>query len=311
MTRSGILRFAACLLALTWLVLSCGKPPVPPAGPVSPGIRPKIGLALGGGGARGFAHIGAMRVLEQEKIPVDLVVGTSVGSLVGALYADQGKVLDAEFNALQVETTDLFDYRATSIFSGGLIKGEKLEKFLRERLKSTNIEQMKVPFAAIAVDLRSGQTVIFDHGPIAQAVHASCAIPGIFAPVVMDGVSYVDGGVTDPVPSDIARSLGADVVIAMAIPAPAAGPVPKNPIGVIHRAISIMCSEIGALRAKEADVVIWTEVGKIDYDDFSQKKEIIEAGEAAARAALPAIRAAIEAKTKPGAPGGTAAPEQR
>jgi NTE family protein len=270
-----------------------------PAVPGGREIRPRIGLALGGGGARGFAHIGALRVLEQEKIPIDIVVGTSVGSLVGALYADQGRVLDAEFNALDVEGTDLFDYRASSLFSGGLIKGDKLEKFVRERLKSKRIEEMVIPYAAVAVDLRSGRTVIFDHGPIAPAVHASCAIPGVFQPVVIDGVTYVDGGLTDPVPSDIARNLGAEVVIAMAIPAPAeAASVPRNPIGVIHRAISIMSSEIGRLRSKEADVVIWSEVGKVDYDDFSQKKAIIEAGEAAARAALPAIRAAIAARTK-------------
>jgi NTE family protein len=301
--RCALAVFTCLVLVLTGFVLAgCAvfhrSHPAPPA-PAGREVRPKIGIALGGGGARGFAHIGALRVLEQEKIPVDVVVGTSVGSLVGALYADQGRVLDAEFNALQVETTDLFDYRALSIFSGGLIKGDRLEKFVREQVKSARIEQMAIPYAAVAVDMKSGATVIFDHGPVAPAVHASCAIPGVFQPVVIDGVSYVDGGLTDPVPSDVARSLGADVVIAMAIPAPTAEKnVPKNPIAVIHRAISIMASEIGLLRSKEADVVIKAEVGKIDYDDFSQKKEIIEAGEAAARAALPAIRSAIAARTK-------------
>jgi NTE family protein len=270
---------------------------VPPE-PALRAILPKIGLALGGGGARGFAHIGALRVLEQEKIPIDVVVGTSVGSLVGALYADQGRVLDAEYNAIQVEAADLFDYRALSVFSGGMIKGDKLEKFLRDRLKNQMIEKMAVPFAAVAVDIKTGQTVIFDHGPAATAVHASCAIPGVFVPVEIDGVTYVDGGVTDPIPSDIARSLGAEVVIAMAIPAPLPQRNLKNPISVIHHAVSIMSSEIGALRAREADVVIWSRVGGVDYDDFSQKKQILEAGEAAAREALPAIRAAIAAKTR-------------
>jgi NTE family protein len=262
-------------------------------------VRPKIGLALGGGGARGFAHVGALRVLEQEKIPIDLVVGTSVGSLIGALYADQGRLIDAEITALEVQEEDLFDYRAFAILSGGLVKGDRLEGFLRAKLKHQAIEDMAVPFAAVAVDLESGRTVIFRRGAAAPAVHASCAIPGVFVPVQIDGRTYVDGGVTNPVPASVARDLGAEVVIAMAIPPPAPGKIAKNPLGVAYRAISIMAAEIGKLRAGDADVVIETRTDRqIDPDDFSQKRALIEAGETAARAALPAIRAAIAAKTK-------------
>jgi len=286
------------LLALL-IVAGCGHPhsPRPPEMALRE-IRPRVAIALGGGGARGFAHVGALRVFEQEKIPIDIVVGTSVGSLIGALYADQGHVLDAEYQALDAGTADLFDYGALSIFSGGLIKGDKLEKFLRDRLHHTLIEQMAVPFAAVAVDLNSGQTVIFDHGPIAPAVHASCAIPGVFVPVEIDGHTYVDGGVTDPIPCDIARNLGAEVVIALAIPAPLPQSNLKNPLAVIRHAVSIMSAEIGRLRGQEADVIVATHVEGVDYDDFSQKKQILEAGEAAAREALPAIRAAIAAKTR-------------
>ncbi len=292
----------AALAILLAAIVGCGgrrARPAPPPPPRLVELRPRIGLALGGGGARGFAHLGALRVLEQEKIPIDLVVGTSVGSLIGALYADQGRVMDAELAGLEVDEEDLFDYRAFAILSGGLVQGECLEEFLRDKLRHQAIEQMAVPFAAVAVDLESARTVIFRRGEAAQAVHASCAIPGVFVPVQIDGRTYVDGGVTNPVPASVARDLGADVVIAMAVPPPIPGKVPKNPLGVAYRAVSIMSAEIGMLRAGDADVVIEIHADRqIDPDDFSQKRPLIEAGEAAARAALPQIRAAIAARTR-------------
>lgn len=261
-------------------------------------ILPKVGVALGGGGARGFAEIGVLRALEQEKIPVDVVVGSSVGSLIGAIYADSGRVLDAEFTAISIKDEDIFDYKAFSFFSGGFVKGEKLELFLNTHLKNKNIENMAVSFGAVAVDLRTGQAVIFDKGPVARAVHASCAIPGVFVPVEIGGKIYVDGGVTDPIPVDFAIKKGADVVIAVAIP-PALPPVaPKNPVEIAFHAITIMSSKIGVLGVRDADVVISPEIGNVAYDDFSQKKRLIDAGEKAARAAIPAIREAIKTKTR-------------
>lgn len=258
-----------------------------------------MALALGGGGARGFAHIGVLRVLEQEKIPVDLVVGTSVGALIGALYADTGRVLDAELAALQVQKEDLFDYGALSLLSGGLVKGEKLERFVTSHVRARTIEQLKVPFAAVAVELRTGQTAVFEGGPVARAVHASAAVPGVFVPVEVDGVTYVDGGVTAPVPAAIARRKGADVVIAVAIPAAVPADSPRTPVGVVLHTVSIMAAEIGRLHASEADVVIEPFVGDVAYDDFGQAKRLIEAGEEAARAALPRIRAALAAGHAP------------
>ncbi len=271
--------------------------PAPPPPQLRP-VPPRVGVALGGGGARGFAEIGVLRVLEQEKIPVDVVVGTSVGSLVGALYADTGRVLDAEFLAVAIEQEDIFDYRALSFFSGGFVKGERLEAFLESHLRHRNIEEMAVDYAAVAVDLRTGDTVVLDRGPISFAVHASSAIPGVFVPVVTDTVTLVDGGVTDPVPADIARRRGADVVIAVAIPRAVPATAPRNPLAVAFHAVNIMAGEIGRLRAGDADVVIRPDVGDVAYDDFSQKKRLIEAGEAAAREALPAIREAITTGTR-------------
>lgn len=266
------------------------------AWPPPAATRPRVGLALGGGGARGFAEIGVIRALEREKVPIDLVVGTSVGSLIGALYADTGKSLDLEFSALTVTNEDLFDYKALAILSGGFVKGERLEEFLAVRLRNSQIEQLALPFAAVATELRTGETVVFDRGPVARAVHASAAIPGVFVPVTVEGRVFVDGGVTNPVPADVARRLGADVVIAVAIPKAVPARAPATPIEVAYHAVTVMAAEIGRLRSREADVVITPDAGDVAYDDFTRKKQLIEAGEAAVAAAMPAIRAAVAAR---------------
>jgi len=306
LSRSGAAALAAALF-----VSSCAPvpPPAPPSLPTpvptpvpTPAptreVLPKVGLALGGGGARGFAEIGVLRVLEQEKIPISFVAGTSVGSLIGALYADTGRVLDAEFHAISVTEEDLFDYRAFAVFSGGFVKGERLLQFLGANLKSKSIEQMKIPYAAVAVDVATGRAVSFQRGSIAPAVHASCAIPGVFVPVEIGGRTYVDGGVVNPVPADVARSMGAEVVVAVSIPPLVRSTVPTNPVAVAYQSVTIMSSEIARLRAREADVVVTPDVGDVAYDDFTQKKRLITAGEDAARKALPQIRAAIAARTR-------------
>jgi NTE family protein len=257
-----------------------------------------VGVALGGGGTRGFSEIGVLRVLEQEKIPIDLVVGTSVGSLIGALYCDTGRVLDAEFTALAIEEEDLFDYKVLSLLTGGFVKGERLEQFLTTRLRHKTIESFPVPFAAVAVNLKTGQPVAFERGSVALAVHASCAIPGVFVPVSFGGATYVDGGVVDPIPADFARKKGADVVIAVAIPKPKPQEVPTGTLDVVYHSALIMQAEIARCRAKDADVVIYPEVEGVSFTGFSSKKRLIEAGEEAARRALPAIRGAIASKAE-------------
>jgi len=297
MKRSRAIRHRA-FVAVT-LVLAAASGCAPPGLPhPKTDVLPRVGIALGGGGARGFAEIGVLRVLEQEHIPVSIVTGTSVGALVGALYADTGRVLDAEFHAVALQESDIFDYAISSVLSGGLIKGERLEDFLQTRLRNNQIERMALPFAAVAVDLRTGQSMIFTHGPVAPAVHASAAIPGVFVPVTIDGRTYVDGGVVDPVPADAARQLGAELVIAVAIPPDMPQETPTNPLVIAYRAVTMMASLIGDLRAREADLVIRPEVGDVAFDDFSQKKQLIESGEVAARAALPQIRELLRVKTR-------------
>jgi NTE family protein len=261
-------------------------------------ITPRIGVALGGGGARGFAEVGVLRVLEQEKIPIHAVAGTSVGSLIGALYADTGNALDLEFAAVAVRQEDFFDFAVLSLLDGGLVKGEKLEAFLESHLKHKTIETLTVPFAAVVVDLRTGEQVVFERGSVARAVHASAAIPGVFVPVEIGGRTFVDGGVLNPVPADVVRRMGADVVIAVSVPPQVPAAAPKSPVDVALHSVTLMTAEIGRLRAREADVVIQPDTGAVRYDDFSQKRRLMEAGAAAARNALPAIRAAIAAKTR-------------
>jgi NTE family protein len=295
---AAVLAAAAALLSAASLLAACGEERRPPAGTLSTReVLPKIGVALGGGGARGFSEIGVLRVLEQEKIPIDVVAGTSVGSLIGAIYCDSGRSLDAEFLAVSIEEEDLFDYGLFSIFSGGFVKGDKLEAFLNGHLKHKSIETLAVPFAAAAVDLRTGKVFVFESGPVARAVHASAAIPGVFVPVTIGEATYVDGGVVDPVPVDVARGKGAEVVIAVSIPPNVPKEAPSNPLEIAYHSVTIMSAEIADLRSKEADVVVTPDVGDVRYDDFTQKKRLIEAGENAAREALPAIRIAIRAKT--------------
>lgn len=292
------LRNFAFAAALAGLFACTGRLPPQPPPQAFREVSPRVGVALGGGGARGFAEVGVLRVLEQEKISVSAVAGTSVGSLIGALYADSGNALDLEFAAVAARQEDLFDYAVLSLLDGGLVKGVKLEAFLESHLKHKTLETLVIPFAAVAVDLRTGEQVVFERGSVARAVHASAAIPGVFVPVEIGGRTFVDGGVLNPVPADVVRRMGADVVIAVAVPPQVPAAAPKSPVDVALHAVTLMTAEIGRLRAAEADVVIEPDVGPIRYDDFSQKRRLMEAGAAAARQALPAIRAAIAAKTK-------------
>jgi len=255
--------------------------------------KPRLGLALGGGGARGFAHIGVLRVLEAEGIRPDVVVGTSVGSLIGALVADGRDAAEVERLALTVEKDDFFDYGPRSLLAGGLARGERIERFVATHARAHIIEELPIRFAAVAVALRTGEATVFDRGPLARAVRASCTIPGVFAPVEIDGVTYVDGGIVAPVPAGVARRLGAEVVLAVALPAAVPEECPRNPITVFLHAMDIMAAEIGRVYARDADVVVEPPVGDTAIDDLSDRPRLIEAGTGAMRAALPALRAAL------------------
>ena len=257
---------------------------------------PKVALVLGGGAARGFAHVGVIRVLEQEKIPIHMIVGTSVGSLIGALYASDPNSLNLEWLAFTIEKEDIFDY--SIVYSKmGPVLGERLEKFIQTKVKAKTLEQMKIPFYAVATDLNSGGTWVFEKGSVAKAVRASCSIPGIFQPLELGGRMYVDGGVTDNLPVDVARARGADIIIAVNIQKNIQNPQVNSLIDVILQSINIMGRELVTYKCRDYDVLIEPNVGEVGMTDFSQKKRLVDAGVQAAKQALPKIRKLIEEKS--------------
>ncbi len=272
--------------------------PMPSPGPVAPQPlpKPKIALVLGGGAARGFAHVGVIRALEQEKIPIDLVVGTSVGSLIGAIYAADVDSFNLEWTAFKLEKDDLFDYGViTAVMGMGLAKGEKLEEFVKSRVKVATIENLKIPFAAVAADLNWGTKVVIDRGPVAKAVRASAAIPGVFQPVTHLGKLLVDGGVVDNIPISVARAKGADIVVAVDISENVGNTNITNLVDVMIQATNIMFALNVEHSKKDADVLVTPAVGDVGMLDFTQKKRCMQAGIEAARRAIPEIRKAVEA----------------
>lgn len=280
------------LFAVLIFIASCAGTQGPP---IEGGPRPKIALVLGGGAARGFAHVGVIRALEQEKIPIDFVVGTSVGSLIGALYASDPNSFELEWTAFTLEKDDLFDYGMLSAFKGmGPVKGDKLEEFVKKRIPVANIEQLKLPFAAVATDLNRGNAVVLDQGSVAKAVRASSAIPGVFCPVEYQGKLLVDGGVMDNIPVSVAKKKGADIVIAVDISENVTNFNVTNIIDVMIQSLTIIMNENAKHKAREADVLITPAIGDVAMLDFTQKKRCMQAGIEAAQRAIPEIKAKIE-----------------
>lgn len=287
------LLLAAILLSL---FVSCTSMQGPP---VTETVRPKIALVLGGGAARGFAHVGVIRVLEQEKVPIDMIVGTSVGSLIGAIYASDLNSFELEWTAFSLEKDNILDYAILYTITGmGPVKGDKLEEFVKNKVPVANIENLKLPFAAVATDLNRGARVVIDHGPVARAVRASSAIPGVFNPVDHQGKLLVDGGVVDNIPISVAREKGADIVIAVDISENVVNFNITNVVDVMLQAVTIITSENTKYKKKDADVLIAPAVGNVGTFDFTQKKRCMQAGIEAAQKAIPEIKKKIESWEK-------------
>ena len=265
--------------------------PMPTPVPPKPPRVPHIGVALGGGAAKGFAHIGVIKVLEAQGLTPEFVAGTSAGSVVGALYASGLNGFALQEHAFSLDETNIHDL---SLGNGGLVKGEKLQEFVNQLVGNRPIEKLGKPFAAVATDLDTGERIIFRRGNTGQAVRASSSIPGVFQPVPIAGKHYVDGGVTSPVPVDAARELGADVVIAIDISSKAhAVKTSDGMLSILNQTATIMGQKLGEQEMTRADVIIRPRVGTIGPTDFDQKNQAILEGEKAAQAALPAIRQAI------------------
>ena len=291
------MRTAAVLAALSaTLLAACASTPEvkAPVGVVaSTPAPPKVGIALGGGAAKGFAHIGVIKMLEANGIKPVVVSGTSAGSVVGALYASGMDAYAMQEKAFALDESKIRD---VSLFSGGVVKGQKLQDYVNELVGGRTLEKMRKPFAVVATRLEDGQRTVFVRGNTGQAVRASSSIPGVFEAVPIGKSHYVDGGVVSPVPVDAARELGAEFVIAVDISSKADGIAsPTSMLGNLNQSFKIMGGKLGALELQRADIVIRPKVNDIGPADFEQKNRAILEGERAAQAALPQIKAKIAA----------------
>lgn len=291
--RNAIYPVLVCL-GVMFLISCAAAPPVAPPPPPKPA---KIAVVLGAGASKGFAHIGVLKVLESHKVPIHMVVGTSVGSFVGSLYAYGYNPYELQTFAFSLQKDDMADY---IIPDNGFIKGEKLENFVNQKVKYTSIDKFKTPFYAVATNIATGEEMVFGRGNPGKAVRASCSIPGIFNPVVIGDKSYVDGGVVSPVAIDVARRFGADVVIAVDISSSLSSTVPAGTMETILQAIDIMYNKMSVIQLKNADVVIKPKVGYIGSSDFTKRHEAIMEGEKAANDAMPAINMLINNLKKEG-----------
>jgi len=287
-------------VALLGLLAGCGGEAVRPTPPpvattVVPAKPVKIGIALGGGAAKGFAHIGVIKMLEANGFEPVVVSGTSAGSVVGALYASGMDAFQMQTKAVALDETSIRDVR---LFSGGLVQGQKLQDYVNAQVNNRPAEKLKKPFAAVATNLDTGDRAVFVRGNVGQAVRASSSIPGVFEPVKIGSNLFVDGGVVSPVPVDAARQLGADFVIAVDISSKASGKSPTGMLGIVNQSISIMGQRLGEQELARADIIIRPKVLDIGAADFSQRGFAILEGEKAAMAAMPQIRAKIQQMQK-------------
>jgi NTE family protein len=273
------------IIVLVLALTSCAPKQVKPAP-----VAAKVALVLGAGASRGFAHIGVLKVLESNRIPVHMIVGTSAGSFVGSLYAYGFNAFQIQKMSFDIEKGDIVD---VTVPDNGFVKGEKLEEYINGMLKNTPIEKLRLPFYAVATDIQNGKEVVFARGNTGTAVRASCSIPGVFRPAKIDNRLYVDGGVASPVAVDAAKRLGADVVIAVDISSASEGQPPEGTIDTILQSISIMYSKLATIQLARADVVIRPKVGYIAPADFSKRHEAVLEGEKAALEMLPRITALI------------------
>lgn len=265
--------------------------------PVQKTLRPvRIGLALGGGAARGFAHIGVIKVLEAQGIVPDVVVGTSAGSVVGAMYAAGNNGFALQKMALEMDEATISDWSLPFFSkSSGVLKGEALQSYVNRMVNQTAIEKLKKPFGAVATDLNTGLPILFQRGNTGLAVRASSAVPGVFQPVKINDRFYVDGGLVSPVPVRFAREMGADIVIAVNISSSPEAQNSASSLEVLMQTFTIMGQSLNQFELKSADVVIKPELASMKGNDFNGRNLAILAGERAANAVIVDLKEKIRA----------------
>lgn len=269
---------------------------MPPHIVVAPKIPPRIGLALGGGAARGFAHVGVIQVLEEAGIRPSLVSGTSAGSVVAALYASGKNGKQLQKVAETMEEATIADW-TLPLFNRGMLRGDALARYVNGQVGAKLIEDMALPLGIVATDLNTGQAMLFQRGDTGTAVRASSAVPAVFLPVSISGHEYVDGGLVSPVPVRAARQMGAELVIAVDISNAPEGNLAGGTLDVLLQTVSIMSKSINYFELKEADVVVRPALLGVSSADFGSRKKSIEAGRLAMQQLMPQLRAAIAAKT--------------
>ena len=297
------------VLAAVALLAACASTPAPEvphsAPPVAstvtvppvPKVPPKIGLALGGGAARGFAHVGVIQVLEEAGIRPDFVAGTSAGSLVAAIYASGKNGAQLQRVAETMEEATIADW-TLPLFSRGVLRGDALARYVNTQVAGRLIEDMPLPLGIVATDLKTGSDVVFQRGDTGTAVRASSAVPAVFQPVKISGHEYVDGGLVSPVPVRAARKMGAELVIAVDISSAPEGNLADGNLEILLQTFSIMGKSINTFELRDADVVVRPALNGVSSSDFSARKRSIEAGRKAMQLALPQLRAAIVAKSR-------------
>jgi NTE family protein len=250
--------------------------------------RPLIGLALGGGMARGCAHVGVLRELEKHDIPIDLIAGTSVGSLIGGAYASGLSPDQIEKMALAISWNDL---GRVTISKLGFYNSERTEDYIRKNFPVTEFEKTRVPFGAVATDLQTGKMVIFTEGSLPLAIRASCAMPIFYTPVMVNGRMIVDGGLVGHIPASVTRLMGADIVIAVDVNSQGLPIAPPTHLfSVMSQALSVMGRTSVQYLYADADIVIRPQIDHVRPDDLSKAAEMIAAGEEAARRVIDKIK---------------------
>jgi NTE family protein len=293
------------MLLVAMFLVGCASGPVPTMPPDSPSTvqvvpkrSPKVGLVLGGGAARGFAHIGVIQVLEEAGVRPSLVVGTSAGSLVAAFYASGKNGAQLQQIAESMEEATFADW-TLPIFSRGMLRGEALARYVSTQVNGRLIENMSLPLGIVATDLNSGQGVLFQRGDTAMAVRASSAVPALFQPVKISGREYVDGGLVSPVPVRYARQMGAELIIAVDISSAPESNTASDTLQILLQTFSIMSKSINNFELREADVVVRPSLIGVGSSDFGARRRAIQAGRMAMQAVLPQLRAAISGQKHP------------